>query len=126
MSREIKFRVWDKDNKKMYPVLQLFMSCNKSYPQVRIDNDDQNDITDWLILNNCILQQFTGLKDKNDKDIYEGDIVEFKDNCFCYNTTVNFSGGAFRIGLALLENNNLFSTIIGNIFANPELLKNAV
>jgi len=62
--REIKFRAWDKEKKVM-----LFMS----------DGSFSNHRIWWLETNDCqdryILMQFTGLKDKNGKEIYEGDKV---------------------------------------------------
>ena len=72
--REIKFRTWSKQGKKTYPV------------QAWIDNKG------LLQLKDCIVEQFTGLKDKNGKEIYEGDTVTylnlgshpvtFDDGCF--------------------------------------------
>ena len=107
--REIKFRVWDKEEKGM--------------------------ITSWLTglklwvkePENYIPLQFTGLKDKNGKEIYEGDILEDKDwgigivgwnnfdaqwvlECQCDYTALHF----------VIEQGAI---ILGNTMENPELLK---
>ncbi len=73
------------------------------------------------------LMQFTGLKDKNGKEIYEGDIFSLGDLNILY--VCDFDNGYFggmqhgnksRVGLAYWESN---IEVIGNIYENPELLK---
>ena len=138
MSREIKFRAWRTDEKYMVTsdtgVLTALRNCygNKGLAeQARFSNIDNQPNP-----NKFILMQYTGRKDINDKEIFEGDIVSFDD---CTSTE---SGYCERgcIGVvewcnetASFEVSNRLSAesyevldecvIIGNIYENPELLK---
>lgn len=150
--REIKFRAWDVESKKMYPPFgfkDLYGyegECNAinveptgaddyknhftlvthdsgprdgaisiMYPQFRTDNG---------IDPNLELMQFTGLKDKNSKEIYEGDIV--KRDSFIFE--VWFKKGSYIMTRTTKKGKNIdaslreFVEIIGNIHENPDLL----
>ncbi len=76
------------------------------------------------------LMQYTGLKDKNGKEIYEGDIVEIYDDKY----KIVYSAPTFReVGIGNSRNRVMTGSfvgdiiyhlkIIGNIYENPELLK---
>ena len=139
--REIKFRVWDKETKAMYKVthinLDLGEVCYKR--KIMLDNnniayidDREADLGDKKI----ILMQFTGLKDKNGKEIYEGDIifcnglyyVVFWDNinaCWSAETDQIKKANELEVDgvFQLNEDEKEFYEVIGNIYENPELLK---
>ncbi len=115
--REIKFRVWDTKRKSWYNVNIDYLLCE--------DNELLNGI---FTRKDLIFNQFTGLKDKNNKEIYEGDILKLRDG---YGSLVKvfFEDGIFLVndesfdhGMPLLCQWNESSEIIGNINENKELL----
>src|SRR3954462_6947814 len=65
--REIKFRVWDKLLKRYWKECEIVDITNDFYSQKQCCS-----------LSDVVFEQFTGLKDKNGKEIYRGDLVKFK------------------------------------------------
>jgi len=131
MSREIKFRAWDKRYKEMYEVTCI--DWEAEFVWIKYYDDDREE---WFSREEHFadfeLLQYTGLKDKNDVEIYEGTVIGKKG---CPNFYVTFELGSYvavstdKIQALnwkhwkLNEMLNLEFMSIGNFYQNPELLE---
>jgi hypothetical protein len=118
--REIKFRAWDKIDKKMREVIQiLWGSIHNPYPM----SVDFYDTQKPRLFQDVVLMQYTGLKDKNGKEIYEGDVLPNGHDdtlkVIKYSPNHGFLGN-----LPEGWNSNEYE-VIGNIYENKDLLDNA-
>ncbi len=110
--REIKFRAWDSVDKKMHTN--------------RITGD--KGIISVFGRPHSVLMQSTGLKDSNNIEIYEGDVL--KGTATLGVVKYNENDCAFQIyepdGICFLNGENVFSLtlcVVGNIYENPKLLE---
>lgn len=119
--RELKFRVWSEEDKEYRTdcnVFKLFHGMTGCPATIYSDEGDRFDI-----------EQYTGLKDKNGQEIYEGDIVQDSRGEKCM---VKWAESEAHFGLFFGKQFELTDFIwmrgedlevIGNIHGNPELLK---
>ena len=139
--KEIKFRAWitnnnyygDKidtnENKMIYLNLYQCVSYNTDFVLREKDWGDGNWIDDHLDKPIFELMQYTGLKDKNGVEIYEGDIIICEQKNKTKNGLVVFKDGGFWVEFeegmfAFLDGaiKKFKGKIIGDIYKNPELL----
>ena len=122
---EFKFGAWNEQEKKMYK--EVGQTCFPS-------------IEDVFRYGGYILLRYTSLKDKNGKDIYEGDLVKYKryaDNLICLVEFTEYSDGECygdekHLGWCVMDGNknrkntlpdiSSLCEIVGNIYENPNLI----
>jgi uncharacterized phage protein (TIGR01671 family) len=150
MSREIKFRAWDgkkmwydgdiyqngNDYSRSYPCqvtnrgIEYIKTYETKYKETIRDEQGREGYQAWDLekTNSKVeIMQYTGLKDKNGNEIYEGDICKFIDHPTDVDTCIScvkFSEGNFIDGYMGWPINNYGSDwieILGNIHQNPEL-----
>lgn len=129
--REIKFRAWDKERMVMYDVDGLLPPWSECW-QSKVEVDARRGDTEYFGIYNegcdTVLMQYTGLKDKNGVEIYEGDILDFglrykKEyrNREVKIPEIFYLSGEERERYSRLLDFTKFE-VIGNIYENPELL----
>ncbi len=146
MKRKIKFRAWelkdpwdDKKGQQMYYGVEgaydtLGHMENSKGEEIQYGWSSFGEVLGDVEEGKLALMQFTGLKDKNGKEIYEGDIIEYEKQWWAKSDDINykhreevswnstdgsyahFAAGDWSVDSADVE-------IIGNVHENPELLK---
>jgi len=144
MSRELKFRIWfkptyeykcefmDRYGKELPDLDCVFYTQDDFFDDTWLNTDDYEDIT---------VEQYTGLKDKNGKEIYDGDIITetisgvedydikqdyevyWDDDTLCWGIR-GTKGFNYNLHSDLYET-NMSREVIGNIHENPDLLEGA-
>lgn len=133
--REYKFRAWDRKKNKMSGKFDLGDASYEGFPPPFVDENGEHDLDADMVV-----MQFTGLLDKNGKEIYEGDILRLIESPPTWNDTeadyvvLNYigviewdnEGADYNITgkeeLRGLGNGKQETEIIGNVWENPDLL----
>jgi|SRR5665213_2148715 len=107
MTRPIKFRAWD--GKEIVEVSDMTLYDGDSR---RLNDSVESHYDKWPLM------QFTGLLDKNGKEIYEGDICSLKDGL---KWKINSIEENYQVREMMAANETF--EVIGNIYENPDLLE---
>ena len=147
--KDYKFRVWNIKEKRFIhsDYFAIGLSGEIIQHQICYDENNENGYYDdsWneeLDVNNYIIQQFTGFLDKEDREIYEGDIVNYTVcNLFCGKITYrgvitwDLTDLSYKIFTYTDYKNNIIDKtlnishnniieVVGNVYQNKELLEN--
>ena len=123
MNDRFKFRAWDKETKTMHEVESLYPYKDEATQGGELFFKDFK--TSYYFPEEVELMQSTGLKDKNGKLIYEGDVVKqnntiysvnWLNGTFCFKDTLN--GENYTVEFVVPEKQE----VIGNMYENKELL----
>lgn len=120
--RDIKFRVWDNERNVMFNSKSVDIDFFEGKIEITSDTIRYDEVyTDEI--KDFELMQYVGCKDKNNKEIYEGDIVKTKEHI----GQIIYSKGMFFIDVKgdfylPIYNVSEFMEVIGNIYENPDLL----
>lgn len=130
--RPIKYRAWDKHKKRMLKVQNIAFSDDGEVVSVYtagpdFSNDKQALMGEKPDLENVVLEQYTGLKDKSGIEIYESDIIRYENDKY---GKIFLGGIGFRVVLngKLIDYDwLLYATpdieVVGNVHENSELLE---
>jgi len=124
MQREIKFRAWLTNDEGKSGMCYDYAANSRQNGE--IIKSSFHSKSDFYLVKECVLMQFTGLYDKHNNPIYEGDILKgqftnplavvYENGCFCfYNDLQSGNDRLHQMRVEKLE-------VIGNVFENPELL----
>ncbi len=139
MVREIKFRAWVKENNSEQNYAGMYQVHSLSLDGVVVIRSSMF-APSLFPINDVVIMQYTGLKDKNDKEIYEGDVIKFFDRGNMFDNdllpctaqvVMEYARWSIKPidvkGLRNFQFNGIGGyekcEVIGNIYENPEVLK---
>ena len=127
--REIKFRIWDIDERKFNVNETDRLGCGDTKKCMSERVDFENNSVEINADERYIFSEYTGLKDMREKEIYEGDILSNGNNEKPYKIIfengsfrAEFEGGFEEYSFDLIDVVAQGCEIVGNIYENPELL----
>ena len=134
----LKFKIWDKKNKRF--LIKCIDNIGINDKQCIDTNEFKNNVFSYLDWENgsirlnskkYVVLQYIGLKDKNCKEIYEGDIIKDMDNLYykviyikesaCFVFSPIRKDTKIKFSFSFRKSNNREMEVVGNIFENKNL-----